>query len=234
MRLRHRGWRWPGRAGALVLVALALASLPACGTAPGPGASFAAATRPAGAPERGRPPLATVSPDYKELAFAEITQTANAVRTEVAGNPPPTWTPEQLVVGPSATPELGMSLGCVNATSYEPQFVTCWVGVYGGRIVNVWSGREGRDGDPAQGVVLVHPRGLADTQLVRAPQRVGALQITSVEGTLFTLTTVDHSPAITYTFDLATRAWVTPGPSPVPSAAISPVPSVSPVATQAP
>ena len=73
-----------------------------------------------------------------------------------------------------------------------------------------------------------------DTQLLRTPDKVGSVRMTAVDGTLFTITTVDHTPPVTYTFDLATCAGVTPGPSPVPSAAVSPVPSASPVATQAP
>ncbi len=89
-------------------------------------------------------------------------------------------------------------------------------------------------GDLHQGILTVFTQHGHDTQLLRTPDKVGSVQITTVAGTLFTLTTVDHTPPVTYTFDLATRAWVTPGPSPVPSAAVSPVPSVSPVATQAP
>ncbi|MBF6614520.1 MAG: hypothetical protein IVW55_15510 [Chloroflexi bacterium] len=46
--------------------------------------------------------------------------------------------------------------------------------------------------------------------------------ITSVDGTLFTLVAGDHTPPITYTFDLATRQWLDPNGTPIPSPTLTP------------
>jgi hypothetical protein len=58
--------------------------------------------------------------------------------------------------------------------------------------------------------------------IYRTPQRVGAVRIASIDQMLFTLVTEDGQH--TFTFDLATRQWGTPGPSPVPSLPPSPAP----------
>jgi hypothetical protein len=84
------------------------------------------------------------------------------------------------------------------------------VGVLNSQIVDVDTGKEGLDGDPDQGVVVNYTRGTHDTQLIETPDKVGAVQIISVDGSRFTLTTVDHQPMITYAFDAATRQWVNP------------------------
>ncbi len=169
-------------------------------------------------------PAITPSPNYKEVAIAQWTQTMVAIRTSVAETALPTWTPGVGSPGPSATPELGMALGCVSENTLEPQFVTCWAGVYNGRIVNVWTGNEGRAGDPTQGVVLIHTRDTTDTQTINTPRRVGAVQITAVNGTLFTLTTTDHQPPVTFYFDLITRQWLDPNGTPIPSPTFTPTP----------
>jgi hypothetical protein len=174
----------------------------------------------------GTPVEATRTPNAKELAAAHVTQTIAALRTSVAETALPTWTPGGAPIGPSATPALGLFRDCPSKNSGDLQIATCWRGVVDGNIANVDAGREGRDGDPDQGVVTVYVWGSNSTQIIDTPDKVGAVQITAIDGTLFTLTTVDHTPTITYTFDLSTRQWVSPPLTPSPS--VSPLPSVTP------
>jgi hypothetical protein len=106
--------------------------------------------------------------------------------------------------------------------------VSCWAGWYNGHIMGVSSGREGRAGDMTQGLVWVYDSQTLESQYIRTPDKVGPIQIISIDGTLFTLTTVDHTLTITYTFDLATRQLVTLPPPPVPSPSVSPLPTQLP------
>jgi hypothetical protein len=150
--------------------------------------------------------------NYKEQTFAQLTATMIAVRTVVALTGVPTWTPGSppSLSGPTATPLLGLSTGCVNQNSLVPQIVTCWTGDLNGHLVNVWSGREGRAGDPAQGVVILYTWGTTDTLILPTPDKVGPVQITTINGSRFTLTPIDHQPLVTYVLDIATRRWVNP------------------------
>jgi hypothetical protein len=163
----------------------------------------------------------------KELYFAHLDETEVAVRTEVALTGVPTRTPgaPPPYTGPTTTPVLGLLRGCANKNSLEPNMVSCWAGIYNGNIINVRTGSEGLAGDLTQGLVWVYNRDTHDSQFIQTPDKAGAVQITSVDSTLFTLTTVDHTPTITYTFDLASRQWVSPAPTPSPST--SPLPTLT-------
>jgi hypothetical protein len=119
----------------------------------------------------------------------------------------------------------------------------------------VAGGHEGNFDDPMQGLVMIFhgPRFHTfdpTTEIYRTPQRVGPVRLVSVDGMRFTLVSVPGYPGrpqppqptftplpqVTFVFDLATRQWVSPPttPGPSPSALVSPVPSVSPLPTQAP
>ena len=80
----------------------------------------------------------------------------------------------------------------------------------GGDVVEVYAGREGRDGDRMQGIIWVYVRGQGQEgpDIYQTPQRVGAVRIASVSGMLFTLETVDQPTPQVFVFDLATRTWV--------------------------
>ena len=155
-------------------------------------------------------PMPTLN--YKEEAFAQLTATMVAVRTVVALTGVPTWTPgpPSSLPGPTATPLLGLFTNCVNQNSLVPQIITCWTGDLNGHLVNVWSGSEGRAGDPTQGVVLLYTWGTTDTLLLPTPDKVGPVQITTINGSRFTLTTVNHQPPVTYVLDIAKRQWINP------------------------
>jgi hypothetical protein len=98
-----------------------------------------------------------------------------------------------------------------------------------GRLLGLFAGREQFGGDPQQGVLLVT---LADLDQVsnrtedvyQTPQKVGAMHLAELNGTQVTLVPTDPQIHVTFVFDLATRQWVTPGPTPVPSLSPSPGP----------
>jgi hypothetical protein len=156
--------------------------------------------------------LPTPTLNYKEDAFAQLTATMVAERTAVALTGIPTWTPgpPPSLPGPTSTPLLGLSTDCVNQNALVPQIITCWTGDLNGHLVNVNSGREGRAGDPNQGIVILYTWGTTDTLILPTPDKVGPVQITAINGSRFTLTTVNHQPPITYILDIATRQWVNP------------------------
>ncbi len=139
------------------------------------------------------------------------------------GTPEPTW-----------TPQMGMLPGCVNATPRGPQCLSAWRGVVNGQITDVQAGQYGSGGDELQGLVLVHTWGQAQDDIYDTPQRVGAVRIATVNGTLFTLTPDDPQYQVTFYFDLASRQWTPSTPGPSPSVPVSPMPSVSPLPTQQP
>jgi hypothetical protein len=172
--------------------------------------------------------------NYKEQFFAHVQETVVAERTALAGTP--SWTPgiAQHPPAPTVTPVLGLFGTCGNKNTREPYIISCWFGILNGEYVVVDAGREGRAGDPSQGILIAYTHDLTQKDVLLTPDKAGAIQITAIDGTLFTLTTVDHQPVITYTFDLATRQWVSPNPGPSPSVSVSPMPSVSPLPTQQP
>lgn len=134
------------------------------------------------------------------------------IQTEVALTHEPTTTPGRPAEQPTSTPILGMLPGCSNTNAYGPQAISCWRGVVDGELVDVDSGREGLDGDPTQGIVMVHVWGHGQQQdeIYQTPNRVGAVSITSVNGMLFTLTTIDQPTPQQFVFDLVNRRWVSP------------------------
>ncbi len=133
-----------------------------------------------------------------------------ALGTLVALTHAPTDTPGEPPDYPSPTPMLGMLPGCSNASPYGPQGISCWRGVINGQLVEVAAGRQGLDGDPTQGIVKVHIRGQEAEDIYQTPNRVGAIRVVSVSGTLVTLSTTGQPTPQVFEFDLATRQWVSP------------------------
>ena len=198
-----------------VIFALISGLLTACGSQAMPVATPIPALEPTSAAlatQAATPVAAVPTLNYKEEAFAQLTATMIAVRTVVALTAVPTWTPgpPPSLPGATSTPLLGLSTDCVNQNALVPQIVTCWTGDLNGDLVNVWSGHEGSAGDPAQGVVILYTWGTTDTLILPTPAKVGPVQITRINGSRFTLTTVNHQPPVTYVLDIAKRQWVNP------------------------
>jgi hypothetical protein len=169
-----------------------------------------------------------------------IAQYRAQLETAVALTPrPPRRTPPP----PMPTPTWAMGwVGCANGRTLEPQRYSCWRGVFNGELLTVAAGQQSVYSDRAQGLLLVYHGGLMDssapnTEVYSTPLRLGGVSIIAMTGTLFTLAPYDPwaitpgvtaTPGITFVFDLATRQWVSPPPSPSPSPALSPPPLPSP------
>lgn len=162
----------------------------------------------------GTPNLLTPMVATHVVHATRIASFRQALRTSVALTHEPTDTPGLPPALPSPTPVLGMLPGCSNSNTYEPQGISCWRGMVSGQLIDVASGREGRAGDPTQGMIRVHVRGQQGDSIYRTPNRVGAVRIVSVTGTitgtLFTLATVDLATPQIFGFNLVTRQWVSP------------------------
>jgi hypothetical protein len=223
----------PPNADVGTLVAVPIASTPEPTGIPtqGPGTPTSVSTvtaRPTTAVEAARAAKATADAQY----LADI-RTKYAPYTAV---PIPTLGPPQ----PSPTWVMGMQ-GCVNGISYAPLMLGCWRGVLNGEFLSIAGGRQ-TEGDRRQGLLLVFHGPLFDplaatTEVYSTPMKLGAVRLVSVEGTRCTLIPFDPigsqgtptplispTPSILFVFDLATRQWGSPGPTPVPSLPPSPGP----------
>ncbi len=235
MRQHHGRQSWRAVAIALIMATLTASIIEGCGQVNDSSDSqhslVAPTSLPESVPTRVEP---TPTPNSKELFVAHWQATVAAGRTAFALSGTPTWTPGGApIAGPSPTPWLGLQT-CGNANTRDPYYISCWEGFENDHLIGLASGREGLDGDMTQGLVSVFDNTTHLTQHFRTPDKVGGVRITAVDGTLFTVTTVDHSPAITYIFDLATQQWVTPTPRSVPSVSVSPESTSSPVPTPGP
>jgi len=146
------------------------------------------------------------------IAFAtNVAAHREEIQTSVAMTHAPTITPGRPPAYPSPTPIMGMLPGCSNISPNGPQAVNCWRGVVDGEVVQVYAGREGRDGDQLQGIIWMHVQGQdGDDDIYQTPQRVGAVGIASVSSRRFTLQTVGQSTPQLFVFDLDTKQWVSP------------------------
>jgi hypothetical protein len=129
---------------------------------------------------------------------------------------------------PEPTPVLGRQPleDCATGIhGFDP--TNCWivllnnqyVYVDGGNLYNVVSGDLS---DTSIGTILVFTRpltlsGIGSSEFYRTPQQLGPVDITMVNGFLVTVVTANPGTRVSFVFDLATRQWVSPGPTPVPS-----------------
>lgn len=152
------------------------------------------------------------------IAATQIAHATNVVvhwktlQTTVALTHAPTITPGRPVPQPSPTLIMGMLPGCGNISSEGPQAYSCWRGIIDGHVVEVYTGKEGSEGDAMQGLLWVHVRGQGQqgVDIYDTPQRVGAVRITAVNGLRFTLQSEGQATPQVFMFDLGTRQWVSP------------------------
>jgi len=223
---------------ALLVYVLASRSGPAMERA-GAGALQAnSSTPPAGT----TPTLTGPELDATKMApyYEERRQVAAAATSFALGTPYPTLPPrpEQSPL-PIMTPVLGLHGECADPNrSFD--YARCWTGLVRDEYVFVSVG--GVKGQQIQGAIKVYTKTLdlqtfGQTVTYPAPAQVGKLTIANVAWPLMTLVTVPSAPdRLVFTFDLTIRQWVSPPstPGPSPSVLISPMPSVSPLATQSP
>ncbi|MBF6613418.1 MAG: hypothetical protein IVW55_09860 [Chloroflexi bacterium] len=124
------------------------------------------------------------------------------------------------------------------ASSQDPSYDSCWQGMVNGQFLSVKTGRQGRRGDISQGIITLSELGLDDrfhdigTYLT--PLRQGSVEMASMDGTrvyLVRSTTpqppdvdVTPTPGVIFVFDLATRQWLDPNGTPIPSPTFTPTP----------
>ncbi len=169
-------------------------------------------------------PTHTMNPDYAtRYALATVgAQNREEFLTAIALSPPvPTLTPGGFPAVPTLTPVLGMG-NCVPASSSYPMPENCWQGFVDGQLTLVMAGVGGFGSDQTQGLVWVlHPDEHEHTGSVptyQTPQQLGPVQIVSVDGShVIVAPTQPGTPPVTFVFDIITRQWVMPSPSPVPS-----------------
>ena len=133
---------------------------------------------------------------------------------------PPTHTPGRRPAAPTFTPVIGMLPGCLPFGNGAGIPYNCWQGLVNGQLLILKAGVGGYGHDQTQGFVWVNtPEQREDgSDIYFTPQQIGPVKIVSVNGLIFTLAPAEPGfPPVTFVFDLATRQWVTPGPSPVPS-----------------
>jgi len=140
---------------------------------------------------------------------------------------PPTHTPGRRPAAPTFTPVIGMLPGCLPFGNGAGIPYNCWQGLVNGQLLILKAGVGGYGHDQTQGFVWVNtPEQREDgSDIYFTPQQIGPVKIVSVNGLIFTLAPAEPGfPPVTFVFDLATRQWVTPGPTPVPSLPPSPGP----------
>lgn len=103
----------------------------------------------------------------------------------------------------------------------------CWIVLLDNQFVYIDGGNSynvisGDLSDTSIGTILVFTRpltlsGIGSSELYRTPQQLGPVDITMVDGSLVTVVTDNPGTSVSFVFDLATRQWVTSGPSPVPT-----------------
>jgi hypothetical protein len=137
---------------------------------------------------------------------------------------------------PEPTPIVGQQSGEKCPTSVHGFYPSgrCWIILLNNEYVYVDAGylynvASGDLADTSIGAILVFTRprslqGAGPSAFYQTPQRLGPVHIGTVEGTRVTVIPDDPQATITFVFDLATRQWVPPDPTPAPS----PVPSLPP------
>jgi hypothetical protein len=118
------------------------------------------------------------------------------------------------------TPVTGIHYECAHG-SREYSVDSCWTGIGGGEYVYVNSlVYKGYGRDPEQGVLLVYTSTLdlgdySEREEYSMPLRLGPIRLVEANWPLISMRTLEHTPVITFTFDLSTRQWVEPVSTPM-------------------
>lgn len=228
------------------IVLLVLSVLAACGTANEPSSQSRAndvatiavptafssvTTTPTEDPDRMPNPTEALA--TAQAFNTRVTQHGIDLLTSVALSPNPIYTPVALRTESPVAPTPTWESGWVDCPSpeyrNEPEYVSCWRSTLNGQLLWLFAGHQhGERADPQQGVLQVGFYDLSQIHLLsqdiyNTPQRVGAVRITSVSGTLVTLVPQDQQATpVVLVFDIATHQWGLSSPSPVPSVAPTP------------
>ncbi len=174
----------------------------------------------------------------KEAGNQTVRQQRSALATSAAEHPLPTSTPwlTPILPYPTETPLMGLQ-GCIDQRSSSPMIYTnCWIGMVNGIAITVGVGVENDHNGPldtSRSVIIVYTGteyiNNPNMTIYQAPPSIGALSISSVNNTRFTLIPIDlyHQMApipggTPIVFDLATRQFLDPSGTPIPT---TPVPT---------
>jgi hypothetical protein len=136
---------------------------------------------------------------------------ATAVANWILGTRP-VVTPLPIATRVHQTPVTGIHSDCVQGDSVF-NWSGCWTGIGDGEYV--YAVTVARKSDRLQGMLRVYTTTLdvidpTNVGWYNVPLRVGNVRPIDAEWPLLTLRTVDHTPVMTFTFDLSTRQWVNP------------------------
>jgi hypothetical protein len=158
----------------------------------------------------------------KIARYEQQRQEWEAMATRIANGTPFVYTPIAIpTTPPRPTRVLGLSTWCIDPDRYYTYW-SCWVGRYNNEYLFVSSGSIKRD--PIQGMMRVYTTTLDELtwgpeQTYLTPVKAGLVHITDAVGQRLTLRT---DTGTFFYFDLATRQWVNPAPSPTPSLTLWP------------
>ncbi len=129
-------------------------------------------------------------------------------------NPAPTTTKAAAIV-PDQSFQTGIIADCSPMlSSQSADIVGCWQGFVNGVATVVYSGAEGADFDPQQGVVyvLTMPSYPAETTVstILTPVRAGAVQIVAAQGNMLTLESETGSYVLNFSVDTAKFTYTGP------------------------
>jgi hypothetical protein len=153
--------------------------------------------------------------DATKIAILEGTE--HERQTRGAGGTPFASTPIPLTqVAPATTPILGISGECMDPST-RVDFGNCWSGRINDEYIFVSA--LVKKADPTQGLLQVYTTTVGVSYFgpvswYSTPTRSGLIKVVDATGYRLTLRADDGT---LFYFDVLTRQWGTPGPSPVPS-----------------
>ena len=209
---------WVGYMGTLFMLISSLAlsgcARPTQGTGLAQASSPVTSTNtPVGTPTLSRPEL-----DATKIAALDAPE--YELQTRIASGTPFVFTPIPVPSQqPVRTPVLGISGNCAQG-NHQFDYGGCWAGLVNNEYIFVDTGA--LMSDPTQGVVRVFTSTMAlatfsAKQDYPTPSRAGRVHPVQVVWPVMTLTTLDVTPPVIFTFDISTRQWISPTPSATPS-----------------
>jgi hypothetical protein len=217
-RRRHRLY---GTASVVIMLAF-LPICVACGTANEQSPASEVTSSPTVFNETDTAVPGSHTPDYKEVAATELALTRGAMETAVALTAAPTVTVGRPPTVATEPPAEGIFFAdtFLNRRLGDRKVWDYWQGWVNNELVRVDAGYLLDGEEPKQGMVALFPGGFGPDyfqmhEYYLTPQRQGEVAITSVDGIVVHLTTLDGLHA--FNFDLTTHQWGLATPEPLPT-----------------
>ncbi len=159
---------------------------------------------------------ATFTPNEKQTSDTRVAQFDATIAAQVTLSPRPTAHHGPIYSEspiPTPTWAVGYFPGPRPENTFNPEYFTCWYGALNDKLLSICAGHEQFGGDLEQGVIRI--RVLEQDQVTvvshdiyRTPEKVGVVHIVTADNNLVTVASEDGQHI--FTFDIATRQWVTP------------------------